>query len=154
MRVFVSLLIVAVLVLIAWMGVSAGAQSLFGIVFPYAAIVIFLLGVIWRIFDWARSAVPFRIPTTCGQQKSHDWIKSSTLEAPHNGWGVLRRMFLEVVLFRSLFRNTTAEINDGPHLSYGSSKWLWGFSLAFHWTFLVIFVRHFKFFAEPVPQFV
>ncbi|MFH1687671.1 MAG: sulfate reduction electron transfer complex DsrMKJOP subunit DsrM, partial [bacterium] len=47
-----------------------------------------------------------------------------------------------------------AEINDGPHLSYGSSKWLWGFSLAFHWTFLVIFVRHFKFFAEPVPQFV
>ena len=154
MRVFVSLLVVAVLILIAWIGVSAGAESLFGIVFPYAAIIIFVVGVIWRVVDWARSAVPFRITTTCGQQKSHDWIKSSPLEAPHNGWGVVRRMFLEIVLFRSLFRNTKTEINDGPHASYGSSKWLWGFSLAFHWTFLIIFVRHFKFFVEPVPQFI
>jgi len=155
MKFVVPLVLVIVLLFIPIIGVGAmGLDYLFAVVIPYAAIAVFLVGVILRVMGWARSAVPFRIPTTCGQQKSHDWIKPSNLDAPHSGWGVIKRMFLEIVFFRSLFRNTEAELHEGPRLAYGSSKWLWFFSLVFHYSFLVIFLRHFKFFAEPVPQFV
>ncbi len=150
-----SILLAIVLILIPLIGVGAlGLDYLFGVVFPYAAILIFIVGVVWRVLGWARSPVPFRIPTTCGQQKTHDWIKSSTLDNPHNTWGAIRRMFLEIVFFRSLFRNSKSELYEGPYLAHGSSKWLWIFSLAFHYSFLVIFLRHFTFFAEPVPGWV
>jgi nitrate reductase gamma subunit len=68
--------------------------------------------------------------------------------------GVLGRMALEVLFFRSLFRNTKAEVKEGPKIVYGSDKWLWLGGLAFHWSFLVIFLRHFKYFAEPVPSVI
>jgi len=155
MSIFVAILAVIILALIPLVGVGAlGLDYLFGVIIPYAAIVIFLVGIVSRIFGWAKSPVPFKIPTVCGQQKSHDWIKSSTLESPHNTFGVIGRMFMEVVFFRSLFRNTEAELKEEGKLVYGSSKWLWMASLAFHYSFLVIFIRHFKFFAEPVPGFV
>ena len=61
-------------------------------------------------------------------------------------------MILEVLLFRSLFRNTSAEVSSvGPRVTYFSSKWLWVFALTFHYCFLVIFIRHFRFFIEPIP---
>ena len=63
-------------------------------------------------------------------------------------------MILEVFLFRSLFRNTKAELRNGPTLVYGSSKYLWVGALAFHWSFLIIFLRHFRYFTEPLPVFV
>lgn len=155
MHLGVSLLLVLILLAIVWIGVGVGdLRYLFGVIIPYTAIVVFMLGVLYRVVKWARAAVPFRIPTTCGQQKSHDWIKPGNLEAPHNTWGVIKRMALEILLFRSLFRNTKAELREGPRLVYGSSKWLWLGALAFHYSFLVIFIRHFKFFAEPVPGFV
>jgi len=155
MKVLVSLIMVLALVAIAWIGVgAAGLEYLFGVIFPYLAIALFLVGVVWRIFSWAASPVPFRICTTCGQQKSFPWIKSSTLEAPHNAWGVIRRMLLEVLFFRSLFRNTETELRKGPKFAYGSTKWLWLGSLAFHWSFLIIFIRHLRFFTEPVPGWV
>jgi nitrate reductase gamma subunit len=68
--------------------------------------------------------------------------------------GVLGRMALEVLFFRSLFRNTKAEIKKGPKLVYGSTKYLWLGALAFHWSFLIIILRHFRYFTEPVPAFV
>jgi nitrate reductase gamma subunit len=63
-------------------------------------------------------------------------------------------MALEVGLFRSLFRNTKAELREGPRLVFGEDKLLWLAALAFHWSFLVIFLRHLRFFMEPVPAFV
>jgi len=60
-------------------------------------------------------------------------------------------MAMEVLLFRSLFRNTRVELRDGPKLSYASSKWLWLGGLAFHYTFLFIVIRHLRLFFEPVP---
>jgi nitrate reductase gamma subunit len=129
-------------------------RYLFGIVIPYAAIITFLSGFIYRILQWANVPVPFCIPTTCGQQKSLSWIKSNNLESPYNTWGVIRRMLLEILLFRSLFRNTKADLKKGPKLVYGSDKWLWAGALAFHWSFLIIFIRHFKYFAEPVPSWI
>ena len=63
-------------------------------------------------------------------------------------------MALEVLVFRSLFRNTKANLEPGPDLSYESDKSLWLFGLLFHWSFLLIFLRHYRFFLEPVPFFV
>lgn len=155
MSIFVAILAVIVLALIPLIGAGAlGLEYLFGVIIPYTAIVVFLVGIVSRVFRWAKSPVPFRIPTTCGQQKTHDWIKSSKLEAPHTFWGVLGRMAMEVLFFRSLFRNTKQDLKEGGKLVYGSNKWLWMGSLAFHYSFLIIFIRHFKFFAEPVPHFV
>jgi len=62
-------------------------------------------------------------------------------------------MFLEIFLFRSLFRNTRMKIQDG-NVVYGSTKWLWLGGLAFHYALLVVLLRHLRFFAEPVPRFV
>ncbi|MGD8412852.1 MAG: sulfate reduction electron transfer complex DsrMKJOP subunit DsrM, partial [Candidatus Latescibacterota bacterium] len=124
------------------------------VVLPYAAIFLFISGFIYRIVVWGRSKVPFRITTTCGQQKSLDFIKDNNLENPHNTAGLLGRMALEVLLFRSLFRNTKAELKKEGRLVYGPDKWLWAAALVFHWSFLVVFVRHYRFFAEPVPGFI
>jgi nitrate reductase gamma subunit len=155
MDVLYSLVVVLLLAGLAFVGGQAAPlRMLFGVVVPCAAIVIFLLGLIYRITLWARSPVPFRIPTTCGQQRSLPWIKAGRLESPSTTLGVLGRMALEVGLFRSLFRNTKAELRDGPRLVFGEDKWLWLAALAFHWSFLFIFFRHLRFFLEPVPAFV
>lgn len=154
MSILVSLIAVLLLAGIAWVGVEGlGLATVFGVVIPYAAIVLFLVGIVWRVVSWARTPVPFRITTTTGQQKSLDWIRHSPLEAPATRWQAFWRMVGEIVLFRSLFRNTRSELR-GDKLVYGSSKWLWLIGLLFHYSFLIIFLRHFKYFVEPVPGFV
>ena len=62
-------------------------------------------------------------------------------------------MALEVFLFRSLFRNTDVAI-VGQRPVYGSAKWLWLFALLFHWSLLVIVLRHLRFFIEPIAPWV
>ena len=147
----VSLLAATVLGGIAYL-IAPNMPYLFGIVLPYAAVLVFIVGFVWRIMHWAKSPVPFKIPTTGGQQRSLDFIKPARLDAPYTTAGTVGRMALEVLLFRSLFRNTKAELRkDGPRLVYWSSKWLWVFALLFHYSLLVIFIRHFRFFLDPVP---
>ena len=149
-----SLLAVAVLVVIAILGVGfAGYHTIFGIVVPYAAFATFLAGFVYRVLVWAGTPVPFRIPTTCGQQKSLPWIQDHPFESPHNTAGVVGRMILEILLFRSLFRNTKVELR-GERPLYGGAKWLWLAGLVFHWSFLFIVLRHLRFFVEPVPRLV
>ena len=127
----------------------------FGVIIPYIAVFIFIFGIIYRVWKWARSPVPFRIPTTCGQQKSLPWIKANNLENPSNTVGVIGRMALEVLLFRSLLRNTTTELKQGVRkLVYKDSLLLWLGALLFHWSLLIILLRHSKFFLEPVPSFL
>jgi nitrate reductase gamma subunit len=147
----------AVFILIAAAILGAGALKLdflFGIIIPYAAIATFILGIIAQVIKWAKSPVPFHIPTVAGQQKSLPWIKNSKLESPSTSLGVIGRMLLEILFFRSLFRNTKAELRNGPKLAYGSSKYLWLGAIVFHWSFLIIVLRHFRFFTEPIPAFV
>jgi nitrate reductase gamma subunit len=133
---------------------AANLYFLFGVIIPYLTILVFLAGVIYRVINWARSAVPYRITTSCGQQKTLDWIKSSKLDNPHTTLGTIGRMALEILFFRSLFRNTKTELREGPKLVYGANKYLWLGGLMFHYSFLLIFIRHFRFFAEPVPGWV
>lgn len=150
-----ALTTVIALVAAVLMGVKvAGLTYAFGVIVPYTAILLFLAGFSYRILKWASSPVPFRIPTTAGQQKSLPWIKQNKLDNPSDTRGVIGRMVLEILLFRSLFRNTKFEFKDGPKIFYQWEKWLWLAGLAFHYSFLVIFIRHFRFFLQPVPFFV
>ncbi len=156
MGITISLIAIAALILLSWVGSSVPSlQIIFGVIAPAAGVAVFLIGIVARIFKWASAPVPFNITTTAGQQKSFDWIKQNKLDSPSGFWGVLGRMALEILFFRSLFRNTKAGIRDkGTKLIYGAEKWLWAMSLAFHWSFLIIVLRHFRFFTEPVPFFV
>ncbi len=150
-----SLIAVIVLFLLAYVGVNfPGGEVFFGIIIPYLALIIFILGFINRVIDWARSPVPFRIPTTCGQQKTLPWIKSANIDNPTTTGGVVVRMILEVVFLRSLFRNTKCELKEGDKISYEWEKWLWLFSLTFHWAFFTVLFRHLRLFTEPVPACV
>jgi len=155
MNILFSLIALLAVVALAILGVEvANLQFLFGVIIPYIAIATFLIGIIYHVINWAKSPVPFRIPTVAGQQKSLPWIKSSKLESPHSTLGVIGRMLLEVLLFRSLFRNTKADLKNGPRLVYGSSKYLWLGALVFHWSLLIIVLRHFRYFTEPVLAFM
>jgi len=155
MRVLKAFIAVVALVLVALLVAQVpGGQSLLGIVLPYLAFAIFLGGFIYKVVDWAKSPVPFRVPTTCGQENSLPFIKQNKLDCPSTSAGVVGRMLLEVLLFRSLFRNTRASIHDGPRLAYGSNKWLWLFGLIFHYSFLVIVLRHMRLFTDPIAFFV
>ena len=155
MRALIALLAVAILLGVVYAGVGLAKQEfLFGVVIPYIAIAVFLIGLVYRILLWAGAPVPYRIPTTCGQQKSLPWIRQNRLDNPSSTLGVLGRMALEVLLFRSLFRNTRIGMTPAKRLFYQSDKLLWAAALAFHWCFLVIFLRHLRFFLEPTPQLI
>ncbi len=156
MKAIVSFIAVLLLVAIGYMGGSAGSATRFllGVVVPYSAFAIFVVFMIVRILKWASSPVPFRIPTTTGQQKSLPWIKDSKIESPSTGLGVIVRMALEVLAFRSLFRNLKTQTYEGGRLAYGEAKWLWMAGLAFHYSFAIILFRHLRFFIEKVPASV
>nr|VFK50191.1 MAG: Nitrate reductase gamma subunit [Candidatus Kentron sp. TUN]VFK50825.1 MAG: Nitrate reductase gamma subunit [Candidatus Kentron sp. TUN]VFK51252.1 MAG: Nitrate reductase gamma subunit [Candidatus Kentron sp. TUN] len=86
----------------------------------YAASLVFVVGVFYRIFEYITVPVPLKIPTT---------------PAPLNRGGVVLRLFWEVVFFRSLFR---------------SAKWIWLFGFLFHWALLFVLLRHLRYFLDPV----
>ncbi|MBI3592962.1 MAG: sulfate reduction electron transfer complex DsrMKJOP subunit DsrM [Nitrospirae bacterium] len=152
MKTLLPFFAVITLILLVFAGVkAAGLYFFFGVVIPYAAVATFAIGIVLRVLKWAGSPVPFCIPTTCGQQKSLPWIKQNKIENPSGTLGVIARMALEVLVFRSLFRNIKTELREGSKVSYGSDKWLWLAGLAFHWSFLIILVRHFRLFSMKVP---
>ena len=149
-----SLLAVIVLFLLSYIlaGLGTGFKVIFGIIIPYVALIVFVVGFISRVMNWARSPVPFSIPTTCGQQKSLPWIKPNRIDNPFSKGAVVIRMFLEIVCFRSLFRNTRLKMNQGPKIVYNLEIFLWVGALAFHYAFLTVLIRHLRFFMEPVPM--
>lgn len=155
MNAILALVVAGLLLVVSAAAGLPGGAAVFGVAIPYAAGAVFLAGVAYRVLKWARAPVPFHTPTTCGQEKSMPWVKNSFLDNPHNALGVLGRMALEILFFRSLFRNTKSELREGgARLAYADSKWLWLGGIVFHWSFLVIVVRHLRFFLEPVPFFV
>lgn len=88
----------------------------------YAAALVLVAGVGWRVYDYARTPAPLKIPTT---------------PAPRTRAGVALRLAREVVLFESLFK---------------SSLWTWLFGWMFHAALAVVLVRHLRYFVEPVPE--
>ena len=157
----VALFAVLGLVVVAYVGAQANLQILFGVIVPYLAALIFLEGLVYRLIQWARSPVPFRIPTTAGQNRSLPWIErdlGEQLDNPATFKHLVGRMALEVLAFRSLFRNLRTELRkdpenpEGARLIHWSYKWLWLGAIAFHYAFLVVILRHLRFFTEPVPM--
>jgi len=152
MRAVQALVIVAVLggaVMAA--ALVPGLQPVVGIALPYLALAVLLVGMTARVIGWARSPVPFKITTVCGQQRSLPFLPHQRLESPFTAWEVLGRMALEVLTFRSLFRNTRSELTASKRLAYEPSKLLWAGALAFHWSLLIILLRHLRLFMNPVP---
>ncbi len=153
-RYMFSFIAVIVLFLIAWAGTAIGLEVVFGIIIPYLALLTFIVGFFYKVLNWSRSAVPFRIPTTGGQQKSFPWINHSRFDSPATRWQVVVRMALEVLAFRSLFRNTRMRLKEGSKVSYQLELFLWVGALAFHYAFFAVLFRHLRFFTEPVPFIV
>jgi len=156
----VALFAVLGLVAVAYIGAQANLQIFFGVVVPYLAVLIFVEGLVYRLLQWARSPVPFRIPTTASQNRSLPWIErdlGEQLDNPATFKHLVGRMALEVLAFRSLFRNLRTELRkdpdnpEGARLVHWSYKWLWLGAIAFHYAFLVVILRHLRFFTEPVP---
>ena len=98
-------------------------RMLWGVIYAvlfYAATLLFVVGVGRKISIYARTPQPLKIPTT---------------PAPTTGRGVVWRMVKEVVLFQSLFK---------------SNKWIWLFGWLFHFTLLLVLLRHLRYVTEPV----
>lgn len=163
MHFLVPLAAVLGLMTMAYFGSQAGLQWVFGVAAPYLSVLLLVEGLIYRIVQWARSPVPFRIPTTCAQQRSLPWINRTIqdkLDNPSTCLQTVGRMALEVLAFRSLFRNTRTELQkhpdypEGAKMVHWSYKWLWLGAIAFHYAFLLVILRHLRFFSEPVWGFV
>lgn len=90
------------------------------VVLFYAATLLFVVGVARKIWQYAKTPAPLKIPTT---------------PAPTTTSGVVLRMAREVVLFESLFK---------------SNKWIWIFGYMFHAGLALVIVRHMRYFQEPV----
>jgi nitrate reductase gamma subunit len=85
----------------------------------YAATLIFVVGLAYRIRLYARTPAPLKIPT---------------MPAPLTTGGVTMRIAREVVLFESLFK---------------SNKWIWIFGWMFHLSLLLAFFRHLRYAMSP-----
>ena len=150
-----SALVTAILICVPVLGMGIpGAAPLFQVVIPYAAFVSLVGGTIYRVARWAGSPVPFHIPTVSGQQSSLSWIRGGGAESPHTIWDLVKRVALEVLFFRSLLRNDRVNIVDTRRLVFGTDRFLWLGGLVFHWSFLIIVLRHLRFLLEPVPGVV
>jgi nitrate reductase gamma subunit len=95
-------------------------MTIFFAILFYVATAVFVLGVAFKILDFARTPAPLSIPTT---------------PAPTTQGGVVFRMFREVVFFESLFKG---------------NLWIWVFAALFHFGLALVVVRHLRYFIEPV----
>lgn len=86
----------------------------------YAVTAVFAIGVARKIYVFARTPQPLKIPTT---------------PAPVTRTGVVWRMLKEVTVFESLFK---------------SNKWIWLFGWMFHFALFLVLARHLRYFTEPV----
>ena len=154
MKLLLPLAFVAGLFALGLFGATSGMTWVLGVWLPYLAAALCLVGFIYRVLSWANVPVPFRIPTTCGQQRSLTWIRPEKFENPYNTLTAIGRMALEVLLFRSLLRNTKARMADDRRLVYGTDLGLWLGAMAMHWAMLIIVLRHLRLAAEPVPACV
>ncbi len=86
----------------------------------YAASAMLIGGLAYKIYLYSRTPAPLKIPTT---------------PAPTTTTGVVYRLGREVVFFESLFK---------------SNKWIWIFGWLFHFSLLLVLMRHLRYFTEPV----
>ncbi len=93
--------------------------TIYAIMF-YVAAAIFAAGLALRVWQYARTPVPLKIPTT---------------PAPTTRAGAMLRVLREVTVFESLFK---------------SNKWIWLFGWIFHVSLALVLFRHLRYFTQPV----
>jgi nitrate reductase gamma subunit len=86
----------------------------------YFAVAVLVFGLAYRIYTYAKTPAPLKIPTT---------------PAPTTQSGVVLRMAREVVFFESLFKG---------------NKWIWIFGWTFHFGLFLVTLRHLRYFMDPV----
>ncbi|HRV45600.1 MAG TPA: hypothetical protein P5208_09880, partial [Smithellaceae bacterium] len=97
MNLLLSVIAVFVIaLLLAAAAASSAAAYILTVIMPYVVFILFTGGFVYRIVKWAKAPVPFRIPTTCGQEKSLPWIQNNPVENPAGTWGIIGRMAGEV----------------------------------------------------------
>lgn len=84
----------------------------------YAAFLVFVLGVGYKIYDFATTPAPLKIPTT---------------PAPTTTGGVVLRMLREVTVFESLFK---------------ANLWTWAAGWLFHVSLALVLLRHLRYFTD------
>lgn len=94
-------------------------STIYAVLF-YAATAILVVGVGMRMWRYAKTPAPLKIPT---------------MPAPMTSVGVFWRMVGEVVLFKSLFK---------------SNKWIWLFGYLFHMGMLLVLLRHIRYFTYDI----
>ena len=94
------------------------------VIVAYLVAAVFVGGMASRIYAWAATPVPLKIPTT---------------PAPKTYPGVTFRVLGEVLAFTSLSR---------------ADKLLWLGAWIFHACFVLIIIRHLRYFLYPVPDWV
>ncbi|MDE3115076.1 MAG: hypothetical protein KGL26_05680, partial [Pseudomonadota bacterium] len=108
----------------AFSGAVPGGVAAVSVVIPYAAFLTLVAGVAWRVWQWAESPVPYRIPTTCGQQRSLPWIRTAPIDNPDTPIAAAVRVAIEALAFRSLLRNSRAHVR-GNRLEFSQERLLW-----------------------------
>lgn len=99
------------------------ASVAFALLF-YAATLALVGGTAYRVYTYARTPAPLKIPTT---------------PAPVTRTGVALRLGREVLFFESLFR---------------ANLWLWLAGWLFHAGLALVLARHLRYFTEPVWSWV
>src|SRR3989339_1012263 len=86
----ITALIAILIITLSALGIALTPLSfLLTAILPYTVFAVFIAGFIYRVVKWAKTPVPFRITTTCGQQTSLPWIKCAPLESPSGIAGVI-----------------------------------------------------------------
>jgi len=88
----------------------------------YSAALVLVAGVATKLWGYARTPAPLKIPTT---------------PAPVTRAGVALRLGREIALFESLFK---------------ANKWIWLFGYVFHAALLLVLLRHLRYFTAHVPH--
>jgi nitrate reductase gamma subunit len=86
----------------------------------YVAAAIFVGGLGLRLWQYAGTPAPLKVPTT---------------PAPVTRTGAMFRVLREVAVFESLFK---------------ANKWIWLFGWVFHVSLALVLIRHLRYFTEPV----
>lgn len=107
----------------------------------YLAFVIFVVGFLYRVIRWANIPVPLNIVTT----------GRGYLDNPQTRTASVLRMAFEVLLFRSLWKNTRYNLETHEN---ESNRVLWLGALAFHISFVLIVLRHLRLVIEPFPSWM
>lgn len=150
---YAALFVVLLALVGALSGHVPGGTTVVTIIVPYIAVLTLIAGICYRVSRWAAAPVPFRIPTTSGQQRSLPWIQSAPFDNPSTGAGAAGRVAIEVLAFRSLLFNSRTTVRDGRYAT-AAAPLLWLGAMAFHWSLFIVVLRHLRFALEPVPAFV